>query len=49
MGERTPEQFREHFIRDYLARLIPKLAGSVQVPFAERYLYLKEPRVENRL
>jgi hypothetical protein len=43
-GERILEQFREHSILDYFVRLQPKLDGTVQVPFAERFLYLRRPR-----
>jgi hypothetical protein len=33
-------QVEEHFIAAYLARLAPKLAGAVQVPYAKRYEYI---------
>jgi triacylglycerol lipase len=33
-------QVEEHFISSYLARLAPKLAGAVQVPYAQRYAYV---------
>jgi hypothetical protein len=43
-GERVPEQFREHSVLDYLARLNPKLTSAVQVPFAQRWRFLPDPR-----
>jgi triacylglycerol lipase len=44
MHGRFIEEFREHSVANYIARIEPKLQDAVQVPFRDRLRYLNGPQ-----